>query len=233
MSVVSLLKNKLNERKQKAEWDKKWRELNKHNFTDIANRFPKNINIKDIVTVGNGTYGYLNIRYFWDKQEHLSIGNYCSIAEGVLFLTGGNHPLDTLSSYPFDTSYNTGVKYSTPTKGAIVVEDDVWIGINAIILSGVTIGQGAVIGAGSVVAKDVPPYAIYAGNRVVKYRFSDEIINKLLSFDYSKLTEQDIIEYHELLKTKIDESFFETDFYKNHKKDMTGESLDNTILTDR
>ena len=103
-------------------------------------------------------------------------------------------------------------------KGPIIVGDDVWIGLNSIILSGVTIGQGAVIGARSVVAKDVPPYAVYVGNKVVKYRFNDDIIQKLLKFDYSKLTDEDIKENRELLNKEIDESFFETNFYKNHLK---------------
>ena len=128
--------------------------------------------------------------------------------------------MKTLSSYPFD-NYYTNYSHVAPTKGPIIVGDDVWIGLNSIILSGVTIGQGAVIGARSVVAKDVPPYAVYAGNKVVKYRFNDDIIQKLLKFDYSKLTEltdEDIKRNRELLNKEIDESFFETEFYKNHLK---------------
>lgn len=68
------------------------------------------------------------------------------------------------------------------SKGAIEIGHDVWIGTNAIILSGVTIGTGAIVGAGSLVAKDVPPYAIVAGNpaKVLRFRFSDELIAKLL-----------------------------------------------------
>lgn len=65
--------------------------------------------------------------------------------------------------------------------------DDVWIGYGSTILSGVRVGQGAVIGAKSVVAKDIPPYAIYAGTRVIKYRFNEEIIQKLLKIDFAKL----------------------------------------------
>ena len=220
MSIFNSVKTKICERSKRAEWDREWRALNKHNFTYLSNSFPDDIEIKDIVSVGNGTYGYLNVRWFWNNQERLRIGHYCSIAEGVLFLTGGNHTMDTLSSYPFNHYYDTGISHIAPTKGAIVVEDDVWIGLNAIILSGVTIGQGAVIGAGSVVAKDVPPYAVYAGNKVVKYRFSEDIIEKLLLFDYSKLTSDEIIKNGELLRTKIDNSFFESEFYKSHKKEI-------------
>lgn len=220
MKIFSFLLNRINERKQKVNWDIRWRDLNKHNFTSISKSFPDNINIENIVSVGNGTYGYLNVRWFWDNQEHLSIGNFCSIAEGVMFLTGGNHNLDTLSSFPFNHYYDTGFPNEAPTKGPIVIEDDVWIGLNSIVLSGVTIGQGAVIGAGSVVAKDVPPYAIYVGNSVIKYRFSDETIDKLLKFDFSKLSTKEINENSQILMKKIDDSFFETEFYKSHLKDL-------------
>ena len=73
-----------------------------------------------------------------------------------------------------------------------MLEDDVWIGNNAMILSGVTIGQGAVVAGGAVVTKDVEPYAIVAGNpaKVIKYRFEPEIIEKLKEFDFSKLTKE-------------------------------------------
>ena len=221
MSIFKAIKNKLDENNKRNIWNNKWRELNKHNYTYLSNSFPDNVNIEDIISVGNGTYGYLDVRWFWNNQEQLRIGHYCSIAEGVLFLTGGNHTMDTLSSYPFNHYYDTGISHIAPSKGAIVVEDDVWIGLNSIILSGVTIGQGAVIGAGSVVAKDVPPYAVYVGNKVVKYRFSEEIIEKLLMFDFSKLTSNEIKKHGEILGEKIDYNFFESDFYKSHIKETT------------
>ncbi len=216
MGIYSTIKASIDRRKELRKAQNEWRDKNSHNFTTISSKVP------DVIDVGNGTYGNIDIRWFWDKREYLSIGHYCSIAEGVLFLTGGNHPLHTLSSFPFSHYYNTGESYYAPTKGPIVIGDDVWIGLNATILSGVTIGQGAVIGANSVVAKDVPPYAIFAGNRVVKYRFSEEIIDKLIKFDYSKLTPDDIIKNRDLLKEEIDLNFFETDFYKKHLKDKKG-----------
>lgn len=92
-----------------------------------------------------------------------------------------------------------------------MVGDDVWIGLNAIVLSGVHIGQGAVIAAGAVVTKDVPPYAIVAGNpaRIIKKRFSEEIILKLLTLDYGKIDAQNIkrnIEYlyNEITQDNVD-----------------------------
>lgn len=73
------------------------------------------------------------------------------------------------------------------------------------ILSGVTIGQGAVIGAGSIVAKDIPPYSIYAGNKIIKYRFSEKIKNKLLQIDFDRLDEKNIKENIDLLYTNCSE----------------------------
>ena len=79
---------------------------------------------------------------------------------------------------------------AVPRKVDIIVEDDVWIGYGALILSGVTIGQGSIIGARSIVTKDVPPYSIYAGNKVIRKRFPDEIIQKLSTIDFEKIHHQ-------------------------------------------
>lgn len=193
MNPFTVVMNKIKSIKKSNLFLDHWRQCNQHNFTTISQSFPDHISPETVVDVGKGTYGHINIRWFWDKNEHLSIGHYCSIAEGVVFLTGGNHFLDRLSSFPFCHYYDLGESYLAPTKGPIIVEDDVWIGMNSIILSGVTIGQGAVIGAGSVVAKDVLPYSIFVGNKVVKYRFSKSIIDRLMLFDYSSLSQEDIV----------------------------------------
>lgn len=212
MGLLCKVKKYISYKKKVNRFKNNWREKNQHNFTTINEIIP------DVVSVGNGTYGNIDIRWFCNKNESLEIGNFCSIAEGVTFLTGGNHHLDRLSSFPFDAYYNTGYSNLAPTKGKIIIHDDVWIGWGATILSGVTIGQGAVIAAKSIVTKDVPPYALYAGNRIAKYRFDEETINKLLKFDYSKLTKEDIEKNHNVLCSKIDDSFFESDFYKSHIK---------------
>ena len=86
-----------------------------------------------------------------------------------------------------------------------VIEDDVWIGYGATILSGVTIGKGAIIGANSIVAKDVPPYAIYVGDKIIKYRFKEDIIEKLLKTDLSKLTKEKIINNIDVIYTQINQ----------------------------
>lgn len=167
------------------EFEKIWRSKNFHNTTTVKDyQFPI-----DKVTVGNYTYGELTIRSWGADNEKLSIGNFCSIADGVTFLMGGEHDYSRFLSFPYDAffvSYEADVK----AKGGIDVADDVWIGANAIIVSGVAIGQGAVIAAGSIVTKDVPPYAIVGGNpaKVIKYRFNEEAIRVLETLDFSKLT---------------------------------------------
>lgn len=127
--------------------------------------------------VGDHTYGKVN---FVDRiTSKLKIGDYCSIAFEVMFI-GSNHRIDFVSTYPFKT-INAFLGEGEididdhATKGNIVVGNDVWIGYSAKILSGVTIGDGAVIAAGSVVTKDVEPYSIVAGNpgRHKKYRIED------------------------------------------------------------
>lgn len=179
---------------------RKWRKLNKHNYTIAKNKYNFNN-----VYVGNGTYGDLNIYSFSKFNEHLSIGNYCSIAPNVSFLLSGEHNYKLFSTYPFSFR-NTGIDESI-SKGDIKIDDDVWIGFGAIILSGVHIGKGAVVGAGSIVAKDIPPYAIYVGNKVIKYRFSPDIIEKLDKIDYSKIGIEDISQdlLYELNSENIDE----------------------------
>jgi len=91
--------------------------------------------------------------------------------------------------------------------GNIVVEDDVWFGYGATVMSGVHVGQGAIVAAGAVVSKDVPPYAIVGGvpARVIKYRFSEDVIDYLLSLDYSALTKDLVYKHLDILYTSANE----------------------------
>jgi acetyltransferase-like isoleucine patch superfamily enzyme len=165
-----------------------YRKQNNHNST-----IPGNIFRIEKVNVGKFTYGILNITDHSESESIVRIGNYCSIAPDVKFLLGGDHDHGNISTYPFKAKFRLRVNEAI-SKGSIIIGDDVWIGANCIILSGIHVGQGAVLAAGSVVTKNVPPYAIVAGNpaKIIRYRFNIEIINKLLSIDYNKVEKASI-----------------------------------------
>ena len=162
---------------------KKWRKLNRNNKT-----VPKNIFPIEKVSVGKNTYGTIEIQTYGVKDSKLEIGNFVSIAPGVKFLLDGNHEINTFTTYPFKVMF-LKEKVEAYTKGPIIVKDDVWIGTDALILSRVVIGQGAIIAAGSVVTKDIPPYSVVGGNpaKIIKYRYSKEIIEEMIKFDWSKI----------------------------------------------
>ena len=188
------------EKKNKYLFNKKWRKINNHNNTQLLR-----INSFDYVEVGRKTYGKLDV-IVANENYKLTIGSFCSIADNVLFILSSEHNMNTLSTFPFKTFYNDFYMEAN-SKGNIKIFDDVWIGSNAIILSGVTIGQGAVIAAGAVVTKDVPPYAIVAGNpaKIIKYRFEEKIRNKLEKINYDKLDDIIIKNNIDLLYEEINE----------------------------
>lgn len=175
---------------------KEWASANTDNFTyPIGEEFdPKR------VIVGKGSYGKLSIKNY-GTNNIVKIGCYCSIGDEVLFLASLEHPTNHLSTYPFRV-YQNNEKSEMFSKGDIILEDDVWVGYRAMILSGVHIGQGAVVAAGAVVTKDVPPYAIVGGvpAKIIKYRFSPEVIEQLLKLDYCKLTD-------DMIREKIDDLY--------------------------
>lgn len=169
----------------------KWKKQNKHNRTEVGKLFDI-----DRVHIGENTYGTLNVYTFWGDNSELRIGRICSIAENVSFIVGGEHKTHTVSSFPFKQCL-LGTEIDSFGKGNIIVEDDVWFGFGSTILSGVHIGQGAVIAAGALVTKDVPPYAVVGGvpAKVIKYRFEPDIIDELMKVDYGKLSKE-MIEEH-------------------------------------
>ena len=162
-----------------------------------------NFYTKDILegrgyTIGDYTYGRPDV-HDWSDGTTLTIGKYTSIAEGVNILLGGNHRVDWVTTYPFPALDDewpdaSGIEGHPQSKGNIVIGNDVWLGFGVTILSGVEIGDGAVIAARSVVTKSVPPYAIVGGipAKVIKYRFSDDVIEKLLSLQWWNWDEQKI-----------------------------------------
>lgn len=185
----------------KRAWqNKRWRKANPHNNTALGDVFDESI-----ITVGNATYGTLNV-FSRGDQAKLRIGNYCSIAKDVYFVLNNEHNLDTLSTFPFKVMMLGHDEQEAGSKGGIVVQDDVWIAFRATILDGVTIGQGAVVAAGAVVTKDVPPYAIVGGvpAHIIRYRFSESLRTKLINLDYTMLDIEGVSHCEEKLYEPLD-----------------------------
>ena len=138
------------------------------------------------VEVGRESYGVVRL-HCYDKEGRVSIGNYTSIASLTLLVGGGHHYTD-VSTYPFKSRYSGVLEFSQKSAGGIVIGSDVWIGHNVTVLDGRRIEDGAVVGAGSVIAEDIPSYAIAVGNpaRVLRYRFTKsdiEILRKTRWWD--------------------------------------------------
>jgi acetyltransferase-like isoleucine patch superfamily enzyme len=152
-----------------------------------------------VITMGTGSYGEPFVVYHEGDDAKITIGKYCSIAAGVRFMPGGNHRTDWVSTYPFRLRYGLPGALTDghpTTKGDIVVGNDVWMGNEALVLSGVTIGDGSVIAAQAVVTKDVPPYAIVAGNpgRVVSMRFTEELRQQLAAIKWWDWPEATVVD---------------------------------------
>lgn len=163
--------------------------------------FLKNIVDNPCIEIGDYTYYddhedvynfEKNVKYNFEFiNDKLIIGKFCSIASGAQFLlNGGNHLTEAISSFPF-TIFGNGWEKAMenktyPVRGNIVIGNDVWIGHEAVILPGVTIGDGCIIGAQSVVTKNVEPYTIVGGNpaKPIKKRFNEEEIETLLKIEW-------------------------------------------------
>lgn len=164
--------------------------------------YDKEIYVKPAITnpniiVGDFTYiadsdfeSHVTHLYEWNGDK-LVIGKFCQIAAGVEFvMNGANHQMNAVSTFPFYTLEGWNMmppaKSDMPFKGDTVIDNDVWIGQNAVILPGVHIASGAIIGANAVVGSDVPPYTIVAGNpaKPIRKRFDDELINLLLEWKW-------------------------------------------------
>ena len=172
--------------------------------------FLKNIVRNPNIIVGDYTYYddfenvenfEKNVKYHFDfTGDKLIIGKFSMIASDVKFImNGANHLTDAMSTYPFAV-FGNGWEHAMdgktyPQKGNITIGNDVWIGYNATIMAGVTIGDGAIIATNSTVTKDVAPYSIIGGNpaKEIRKRFSEEVIAKLLAlkwwnWDIEKIT---------------------------------------------
>ena len=180
-----------------------WRKRNKHNSTYLSKKYNMNM---DLISVGKGTYGEISVLSYNDISK-LSIGNYCSIAPEVMFILSADHYTNHISTFPFKVKCMYAESEGL-SKGDILIADDVWIGYRAIILSGVHIGQGAVVAAGAVVTKDVPPYAIVGGipAKIICYRFSEKIREQLLNLDFSKINRDVICRNIEEMYVEVNEN---------------------------
>lgn len=141
----------------------------------------------DRYQIGEHTYGKPRV-ISWGEGASLTMGKYCSIGTNVFIFLGSEHRVDWVSTYPFPFLWPEAklILGHPTTKGDVVIGNDVWIAFGTTILSGVTIGDGAAIGACSVVTRDVPPYAIVAGNpaRIIRVRFDEETVQKLLKIKW-------------------------------------------------
>lgn len=145
-----------------------------------------------------------NVLYHYPvNHDKLVIGKFCSIACGAKFIfTSANHTLKSLSTYPFPIFFeewgldSANITDAWDKKGDIVIGNDVWIGYEAVILSGVTVGDGAIIGVRAVVTKDVPPYAIVGGvpARCIRRRFDEETVTKLRELKWWEWSDEKIKE---------------------------------------
>ncbi len=165
------------------------------------------------ISIGRFTYGGAAFK-IWGEAESIDIGSYCSISENVTIFGGGEHNSDWVTTFPLRIAYGDPLaeKDGHPaTKGKTTIGNDVWIGYGATILSGVTIHDGAVVGACSLVTKDVLPYAIVGGNpaKLLRYRFTDEQIQELLKIQWWNWPHGQIIKFMNLLCSNNIDRFIE------------------------
>lgn len=150
-----------------------------------------NIIVGDFTYIADSEFeSHVTHHYEWNGDK-LIIGKFCQIAAGVEFvMNGANHQMNAVSTFPFYTLEGWDMKppaaSDMPLKGDTVIGNDVWIGQNSVILPGVHIGDGAIIGANSIVGSDVLPYTIVAGNPAteIRKRFDDELIQLMLDFKW-------------------------------------------------
>jgi acetyltransferase-like isoleucine patch superfamily enzyme len=164
------------------------------------------------VSIGRGTYGDPRCLILYSADDRIEIGRYCSIAGETSIMGGGEHNHRTTTTFPFywfhgedpeaELVDHTKIRYRGAIhKGPTRIGSDVWIGYRATIISGVSIGHGAVVGASAVIALDVPPFAIMVGNpaRCLKKRFDDAVIERILAVHWWDWKPEYIYQYQDFL----------------------------------
>lgn len=181
--------------------------------------FIKNVVKAPNISIGDYTYyddavdptGFEKNNVLFNYPEfgdHLIIGKFCAIACGTKFIMGpANHRISSVTTYPFHVFGGAWPENTPPhldqlpRKGDIVIGNDVWIGRECVIMPGVKIGDGAIVAACSVVAKDIPPYTVFGGNpaRLIKQRFDEELTGLLLQLCWWDLEPEKLVEILPLL----------------------------------
>lgn len=169
------------------------------------------------VNVGKFTYGaqWINILKWQDLGLHVETGRFCSISYGLKIYTGGNHRKDWITAYSFG-HIPPSSKSISPVSGhpqsnqPVIIENDVWIGRDVTLMSGVTIGNGAVIEANSHVGRSIPPHAIAGGNpaKIIGHRFNEQQIKKLLELKWWNLSDEKIHQSIDLLYTHLNRAVY-------------------------
>jgi len=170
--------------------------------------------------IGAGSYG-LPVVLDWNEGTTLEIGSYCSISRNVQIFLGGIHRTNWVSTFPFPKFYPEQanlIKEFGVTKGDVIIGSDVWLCRNCTIMSGVKVGHGVIIATGAIVTKNIPPYAVVAGNpaKIIKYRFDEATIQKLLETEWWHWPEDEIRKIAHLMCTENFNEFFE--YAKNRPK---------------
>jgi acetyltransferase-like isoleucine patch superfamily enzyme len=160
------------------------------------------------VSVGDYSYGLRPESFFsYHPDDRVQIGKFCSLADGVKFVFG-HHATNQVGTFPIRALCCGYAPYfDAKSKGHIEIGNDVWIGLNVIILSGVKIGDGAIIAAGSVVTKSIPPYSIYGGvpAKFIKHRLGEDQISQLQKIQWWDWPIEKIRENESLFYGDVDE----------------------------
>jgi acetyltransferase-like isoleucine patch superfamily enzyme len=164
------------------------------------------------VIFGEASAGVPKIRGYFYEDSRLIVGNYSSIAAGSVIMLGGYHGIDRVTTYPHRIMMRlpgAGEDGFPTVRGDTRIGSDVWIGTESVIMSGVTIGDGAVVSTGAVVMRDVPPFAVVAGNpaRPIRWRFSEEQREALLRIRWWDWPRDRVIEAVPLLASSDVDGF--------------------------